>query len=87
MTAHWGIVDPAAVEGAEFEKQRAFSDAARYRKNRITAFLNLPLESIKSRIEQNLNMLQKRTRILRPNSYNPFSSGDRRFEIRPMRLG
>lgn len=46
MTAHWGIADPAAVEGAEFEKQRAFSDAARYLKNRITAFLNLPLESI-----------------------------------------
>ena len=46
MTAHWGIADPAAVEGAEFEKQRAFSDAARFLKNRITAFLNLPLESI-----------------------------------------
>lgn len=46
MTAHWGIADPAAVEGAEFEKQRAFADAARYLKNRITAFLNLPLESI-----------------------------------------
>ena len=46
MTAHWGIADPAAVEGLEFEKQRAFSDAARFLKNRITAFLNLPLESI-----------------------------------------
>ena len=46
MTAHWGITDPAAVEGAEPEKQRAFSDAARYLKNRIIAFLNLPLESI-----------------------------------------
>lgn len=46
MIAHWGIADPAAVDGAEFEKQRAFSDAARYMKNRITAFLNLPLETI-----------------------------------------
>ena len=46
MTAHWGIEDPAAVEGMEFEKQRAFSDAARFMKNRINAFMNLPLESI-----------------------------------------
>lgn len=46
MTAHWGIADPAAVEGPEFEKQRAFSDAARFLKNRITAFLNLPHEAI-----------------------------------------
>lgn len=46
MTAHWGIEDPAAVEGMEFEKQRAFSEAARFLKNRITAFLNLPHDSI-----------------------------------------
>jgi|GEM_PF-1985045 len=32
------------------------------------------------------NMLQKRIPILRPNSYDPFSAGDRRFEIRPVRL-
>lgn len=46
MTAHWGIEDPAAVEGAAFEKEQAFSQAARYLKNRISAFLNLPLASI-----------------------------------------
>jgi hypothetical protein len=34
----------------------------------------------------NLNMLKKRIPILRPNSYDPFSAGDRRFEIRPLRL-
>ena len=45
-TAHWGIEDPAAVEGAEFEKQRAFSEAARFLKNRISAFVNLPLASL-----------------------------------------
>ena len=44
MTAHWGIEDPAAVEG---EGQReAFLTALRYMRNRIALFLNLPLESI-----------------------------------------
>lgn len=46
MTAHWGVEDPAAVEGSLVEKGQAFSQAARYLKNRITAFLNLPLASI-----------------------------------------
>ncbi len=46
MTAHWGIEDPAAVEGTDIQKEAAFSLAARYMKNRISAFLNLPLESV-----------------------------------------
>lgn len=46
MTAHWGVEDPAVVEGSLIEKGQAFSQAARYLKNRITAFINLPLASI-----------------------------------------
>lgn len=46
MTAHWGVEDPAAVEGLEAEVQRAFAQTARFLKNRIMAFLSLPLESI-----------------------------------------
>ena len=46
MTAHWGIEDPAAVEGDEGEIQRAFAEAAKFLKNRITAFINLPMASI-----------------------------------------
>jgi arsenate reductase len=46
MTAHWGIEDPAAVEGTDLEKERAFSLAARYMRSRISAFLSLPLASI-----------------------------------------
>ncbi len=46
LTAHWGIEDPAAVEGKDIEKERAFSLAARYMKNRIMAFLNLRHDSI-----------------------------------------
>lgn len=44
MTAHWGIQDPAAVEG---EAQReAFMQALRYLTTRISLFLTLPIESI-----------------------------------------
>lgn len=46
MTAHWGIEDPALVDGTDIEKERAFSTAARYMKSRIGAFLSLPLASI-----------------------------------------
>jgi protein-tyrosine-phosphatase len=46
MTAHWGIEDPAAVEGTDIEKERAFSTAARYMRSRISAFISLPIGSI-----------------------------------------
>ncbi|MDH7798294.1 MULTISPECIES: arsenate reductase ArsC [unclassified Beijerinckia] len=46
MTAHWGIEDPAAAEGTDIEKEAAFVAAARYMKNRILAFANLPLASL-----------------------------------------
>jgi arsenate reductase len=48
MTAHWGIEDPAAVEGLDIEKETAFTTAARYLRNRISAFANLPLRNIDS---------------------------------------
>ncbi len=44
MTAHWGIEDPAAVEGAG--QQQAFLNAYHALKRRIGIFLCLPLESI-----------------------------------------
>ena len=46
MTAHWGIEDPAAVEGTELEKEAAFTAAFRYMKNRIGVFISLPLNKI-----------------------------------------
>ena len=46
MTAHWGIEDPAAVEGMNIEKEAAFVAAFRYLKNRIGVFTNLPMRSI-----------------------------------------
>jgi arsenate reductase len=46
MTAHWGIEDPAVVEGTDIQKEAAFVLAARYLKNRISVFINLPLRSL-----------------------------------------
>lgn len=45
-TAHWGVEDPAAVEGSDIEKERAFNDAFRFLRNRISAFVALPLASL-----------------------------------------
>ena len=46
MTAHWGIPDPAAVEGSEAEKHLAFADAYRMLNSRISIFTSLPMASI-----------------------------------------
>ena len=46
MTAHWGIEDPAAVEGTNIEKERAFTQAFRYLRNRIAVFIALPIRSL-----------------------------------------
>lgn len=46
MTAHWGIEDPAAVEGTQIEREAAFARAFRYLKNRIAAFAALPIRSL-----------------------------------------
>ncbi len=46
MSAHWGIPDPAAVEGSEAVVSAAFADAYRLLTNRISIFINLPLGSI-----------------------------------------
>lgn len=43
ITAHWGIEDPAAVEGSDVDKQRAFNLAFRYLKNRISLLLAVPI--------------------------------------------
>jgi arsenate reductase len=45
-TAHWGIEDPAAVQGSDIERERAFVQAFQYLKNRITAFTSLPIASL-----------------------------------------
>jgi arsenate reductase len=46
MTAHWGLPDPAAVEGSEAEIHAAFQDTYRMLSNRIGLFTALPLASL-----------------------------------------
>ena len=46
MTAHWGVPDPAAVEGSEEDKRRAFSQAFSALSARINLFINLPMEKL-----------------------------------------
>jgi len=46
MTAHWGIADPAAAEGTDEEKERAFNVAYRELDARIKIFSSLRLESL-----------------------------------------
>ena len=44
--AHWGIADPARVEGTDIEKEAAFVEALRLLKTRISVFISLPIASL-----------------------------------------
>jgi ACR3 family arsenite transporter len=46
MTAHWGVADPAAFEGTDEQKTKAFWDTAVILKRRIELMLALPLASL-----------------------------------------
>jgi arsenate reductase len=46
MSAHWGIPDPAAVEGDDETKRRAFRDAFSRLQRRISLLVNLPMQSL-----------------------------------------
>jgi arsenate reductase len=48
VTAHWGIADPAAVQGSKAEVERAFREAFFILDRRISLFLCLPLKSLDS---------------------------------------
>jgi arsenate reductase (thioredoxin) len=46
VTAHWGVADPAAVQGTPEEIERAFRDAYGVLDRRIGLFLALPLSTL-----------------------------------------
>jgi arsenate reductase (thioredoxin) len=46
MTAHWGVADPAAVEGSDTDKWLAFRQAFRELESRIKVFTSLPIQSL-----------------------------------------
>jgi arsenate reductase len=57
MTAHWGIPDPAAVEGSDAQQWAAFRTALRQLEHRIKPFVSLPFASLdrvqlKSRLDE-----------------------------------
>lgn len=46
ISGHWGVPDPAAVQGTEADKERAFADAFIALNRRIALFLNLPFDKL-----------------------------------------
>jgi arsenate reductase len=45
-TAHWGVADPAAVEGSMDRKRAAFRDAASILRRRVELLVSLPIASL-----------------------------------------
>jgi len=61
MSAHWGVPDPAAVEGTEAEKRFAFADTCRMMSNRISVFTALPMQSLdRLSLQKRLNEIGQR---------------------------
>jgi len=46
VTAHWGVSDPAAVDGTEADRRRAFLDTYLALENRIKVFIALPIDKL-----------------------------------------
>jgi arsenate reductase len=60
MTAHWGMPDPAAVEGTDTEKWVAFRETFRLLDNRIKIFTSLPLGSLdRIKLQERLGAIGK----------------------------
>ena len=56
MTAHWGLEDPAAVEGSDTEKWLAFRTVFRELENRIKVFTSLPIRTLdRSKLQARLD--------------------------------
>ncbi|MGH6924050.1 MAG: arsenate reductase ArsC [Propylenella sp.] len=64
MTAHWGVPDPAAVEGSESVKRAAFADSCRMLTNRISIFTSLPIASLdRLSLQKRLEEIGKRREL------------------------
>ena len=46
MSAHWGLPDPVKAEGTDAQRNLAFQQAYGLLRNRITAFVSLPFETL-----------------------------------------
>jgi len=62
MTGHWGIEDPAAAEGSDAERRRAFLHAYTILEARIKLFSCLPLRSLdRMRIQEGVDAIGNAT--------------------------
>jgi arsenate reductase (thioredoxin) len=62
MSAHWGVADPAAVEGDDKTKWLAFRDAFRALENRIRIFTELPIASLdRIKLKEKLDAIGRAT--------------------------
>lgn len=60
MTAHWGVPDPAAVEGSDLEQLNAFREAFRTLENRIRIFTSIPIASLERiKLKERLDAIGK----------------------------
>ena len=60
MTAHWGVPDPAAVEGPETDRWVAFRSTFNALDNRIKIFTSLPLDSLdRIKLKERLDAIGK----------------------------
>jgi arsenate reductase (thioredoxin) len=60
MTAHWGVPDPATVEGSDVDKWTAFRAAFQALENRIKLFTSLPLASLdRMKLKEQLDTIGK----------------------------
>jgi protein-tyrosine-phosphatase len=60
MTAHWPLPDPARVEGTDGERHYAFADTMRMLNQRISIFVNLPLDALsRLSLQQHLEKIGK----------------------------
>ena len=60
MTGHWGMEDPAAVEGSDAQKRRAFLHAASALESRIKIFTSLPLRTLdRIRLQERVDAIGK----------------------------
>jgi arsenate reductase (thioredoxin) len=58
MSAHWGVEDPAAVDGPDTEKWLAFRQTFKELENRIKIFTSLPIRSLdRIRLQERLNAI------------------------------
>jgi protein-tyrosine-phosphatase len=56
VTAHWGVEDPAAVEGTEARRREAFNKAFRELEARIKIFASLPMTALeRTRLKQRVD--------------------------------